>query len=69
MLLSLVKSIHLKEHLFTILFLGQGYIFTGVGDSVHRGGMRGREGRVWPGGVCGRGAAWPGGVHGGGHAW
>ena len=37
--------------------LGQGYIFTGVSDSVHggrggvrgQGGVRGRGGRVWPG--------------------
>ena len=51
--------------------LGQGYIFTGICDSVHRGGVRGCGGHVWlPGGMCGlqggmcgcRGHAWlPGG--------
>ena len=56
--------------------LGQGYIFTGVCDSVHGGGgggkrgwgacvvggMHGGGGCVWlGGGMCGRGHAWQGG--------
>ena len=59
--------------------LGQGYVFTGVCDSVHRGGMHGCLGGVhgcWgvcvvAGGACmvARGHAWLlGGVHGCGGA-
>ena len=49
--------------------LGQGYIFTEVCDSVHRGGgVHGRGGCAWrgvhDGGVHGRGC-----VRGRGHAW
>ena len=61
--------------------LGQGYIFTGICDSVHRGrhawlgGMHVRG--VWQGvhawpGACMAGACMAGGMHGwgrGGHAW
>ena len=59
--------------------LRQGYVFTGVRNSVHRGacvagghvwqgGVHGR-GRVWQGwGMCGRGQASQGGLHGGRHA-
>ena len=61
--------------------LGQGYIFTGVCDSVHRGGHAWLPGRAC---VVAGGCAWlPGGMHGcwehvwllgvcmvaGGHAW
>ena len=46
--------------------VGQGYIFTGVCDSVHKGGRAWLpEGRAWLWGVCMvvRGCAWlPGGV-------
>ena len=51
---------------------GQGYIFTGVCDSVHRGeGMRGQgvcmaRGCAWPGGMHGQGAYMAGGMCGGG---
>ena len=53
--------------------LGQGYIFTGVCDSVHMGGMRGCRGHSWQGGMHGCWGAcmvgW-GGVCGcWGHAW
>ena len=54
--------------------LGQGYIFTGVCNSVHRGGVHG-WGPAWLrgacvlGGMCGLGACMAGGVCGGGHAW
>ena len=62
--------------------LGQGYVFTGVCDSVHRGGMHGCWGAcVVAGGACvvARGHVWlPGGACVaagecvwwlGGHAW
>ena len=48
--------------------LGQGYIFTGICDSVHRGGMHG-QGVCMAGGVHGWGVCMVGGMHGRGCAW
>ena len=45
--------------------LGQGYIFTGVCDSVHRGGGSWSGGVPGPGGCLFGGGTWSGGVPGG----
>ena len=79
----LVYIRHLSEQTMCILLLppgtklGQGYIFTGVCDSVHRrggglvwlgGGMCGRGGYAWLGeGACMAGGE--GACMAGGHAW
>ena len=64
--------------IFTARKVCEGYVFTGVclsteGACVVGGSVRGRGdawGRVWLGGMCGRGAnAWQGVCVVGGHAW
>ena len=54
-----------KSSLPPTMKLGQGYIFTGVCDSVHRGacmagGMCAQGGMHGQGGMCGLGHAWQG---------